>query len=133
MIFLWKSVNVVAGETLQLKVKLSYWTSLDKALFWSEKNNETTFIYSFSSLTKSNITKKNDHLFFTSFIFLSLFSCGNSVDPKAMKISDISQEDIAYYQNGKIFSEEVFIRKEITPVHLERLFKINRLNDYCQN
>jgi predicted RNA methylase len=32
-----KSVNVVAGETLQLKVKFSYGTSLDKALFWIEK------------------------------------------------------------------------------------------------
>jgi len=86
---------------------------LDKALFWSEKNNETTFIYSFSSLTKSNITKKNDHLFFTSFIFLSLFSCGNSVDPKAMKISDISQEDIAYYQNGKnIFRRSIYKKRD---------------------
>lgn len=32
-----KSVNVVAGETLQLKVKFSYGTSLDEALFWIEK------------------------------------------------------------------------------------------------
>ena len=32
-----KAVNVVAGETLELKVKFSYGTSLDEAFFWIEK------------------------------------------------------------------------------------------------
>jgi predicted RNA methylase len=32
-----KTVNVKSGEKLQLKVKFSYGTSLDKALFWVEK------------------------------------------------------------------------------------------------
>ena len=32
-----KAVNVVAGETIQLKVKFSYGTSLDEALFWIEQ------------------------------------------------------------------------------------------------